>query len=146
MERRDFIKKCGVVGASCLGLSVVLNSCTSVRYITGVVENNKVKVGKSEFVIKKENKTSYRKYIIMRINSSAFPIAIYRYAESDYKAMSLRCPHQSYELNVSGDLISCSAHGSEFTNKGEVALGPADQPLDSFPINMDTNNIYLSLA
>lgn len=146
MERRDFIKKCGVVGASCLGLSLVMNSCTNVHHIVGAVDNKKVKVSKSEFVINTEKKNSFRKYIIMRIENSLFPIVIYRYAEDEYKAMLLRCTHQAYELNVNGDLISCTAHGSEFTNKGAVEQGPAEQELKSFPITMDGKNIYLKIG
>ena len=146
MERRQFIRKCGVIGASCLGISLVINSCTSVHHITGSVENKKVKLSKEEFVINTDKKKSFRKYIIMRIDSSLFPIVIYRYAEDNYKAMLLRCTHQAYELNVNGDLISCTAHGSEFTSKGAVSQGPAEEELKSFPITTDDNNIYLTIG
>lgn len=71
---------------------------------------------------------------------------VYRFSETDFKALLLRCTHQSYELNVSGDLISCAAHGSEFTNKGDVVQGPAEQSLKSFPITIDENNIYIQLV
>jgi Rieske Fe-S protein len=146
MERRNFIKQCGTVGFSCLGLSVLLNSCAGVHHVTGVENNNSVQLSKSEFIVLKNDKTSFRKYIIMRVENSNFPIVIYRFSETDFKALLLRCTHQSNELNVNGDLITCSAHGSEFTNKGEVVQGPAEQSLKSFPITIDKNNIYLQLV
>ncbi|MES2139956.1 MAG: Rieske (2Fe-2S) protein [Bacteroidota bacterium] len=146
MERRNFIKRCGAVGISCLGFSVLLDSCAGVHHVTGVVNNNSVQLSKSEFIVKKDDKISFRKYIIMRVESSNFPIVIYRFSETEFKALLLRCTHQSNELNVNGDLISCSAHGSEFTNKGVVVQGPAEQSLKSFPVTMDENNIYLQLV
>lgn len=145
MERRNFIKRCGTVGFSCLGLSLLINSCAGVHHVTGIVNNNIIQLSKSEFIIKKDDKTFFRKYIIMRVEISNFPIVIYRFSETDFKAILLRCTHQDNELNVNGDLISCSAHGSEFTNKGDVVQGPAEQSLKSFPIKTDENIIYLQL-
>lgn len=146
MERRGFIKQCGTIGFSCLGLSLLLDSCNSVHHITGKVNNNNIQVNKSDFIIEKDAKTSFRKYVIVRVENSNFPIVVYRFSETDFKALLLRCTHQSNELNVSGDLISCSAHGSEFTNKGEVVQGPAEEPLKSFPVTIDEKNIYLQLV
>lgn len=146
MERRNFIKQCGTLGFSCLGLAMVLDSCTSVHHVAAVVNNNTIQLNKSEFIIKKDDKTTFRKYIIVRIENSNFPIVVYRFSETDFKALLLRCTHQANELNVNGDLISCSAHGSEFTNKGEVTQGPAEQSLKSFPVTIDEKNIYLQLV
>lgn len=146
MERRNFIKQCGVLGLSCIGLSASLNSCNSVHHVTGVVSNNGIRMSRSEFTQLKGGRSSFRKYIIMRVENLNFPIVIYRFSETDFKALLLRCTHQSYELNVNGDMISCSAHGSEFTNKGDVTLGPAEQSLQSFPISTDEFNIYIHLV
>ena len=145
MKRREFIKKCGGVGITCLGLTVLLDSCKSVHHITGNVINDKVKINKLEFVIPSGKEPSYRKYIIARVDSLLFPIVIYRYAEDNYKALLLRCTHQNYELNVNGDLISCSAHGSEFNKIGDVVSGPAEESLESFLVTTDEKNIYLKI-
>lgn len=146
MERRNFIKQCGAIGLSCVGISLTLNSCKGVHYVTGVINNNVIKISKLEFIMTKDSKSSFRKYIIVRAENLNFPIVVYRFSETDHKALLLRCTHQSYELNVNGDLISCAAHGSEFTNKGDVVQGPAEQSLQSFPINTDENYIYLQLV
>lgn len=146
MERRDFIKQCGVMGLSCIGISASLDSCTGGHHVTGVINNNTISVSRSEFIHTKGERAGLRKYIIVRAENVNYPIVVYRFSETDFKALLLRCTHQSYELNVSGDLISCSAHGSEFTNKGDVVQGPAEQALQSFPIKMDEKNIYIQLG
>ncbi len=146
MERRSFFKQCGALGLSCIGVSLSLDSCDSVHHITGIAKNNTIKLSKSEFIIKKNTKSSFRKYIIVRVENINYPIVVYRFSETDFKALLLRCTHQAFELNVNGDLISCSAHGSEFTNKGDVVQGPADQSLKLFPISIDKNNINIQLV
>ncbi len=134
------------MGLSCIGVSASLNSCTSVHHVTGVTSNNTISVNRSEFIQTKGEKSGFRKYIIVRAENLNYPIVVYRFSETDFKALLLRCTHQSYVLNVSGDLISCSAHGSEFTNKGDVVQGPAEQSLQSFPVKMDENMIYIQLV
>lgn len=145
MERRGFLKQCGTIGLSCIGLSLILDSCSSINHVTGIVNNNSVQLKKSEFVSIRNNKTTFRKYIIVRYDKSDYPIVVYRFSELDFKAMLLQCTHQGNELNVNGNLISCPAHGSEFTNKGEVIQGPAEQSLKIFPVTGDENNIYIQL-
>ncbi len=146
MERREFIHRCGTLGISCIGLAAILNSCNAIHHVTGTVNNKIVQLNQSEFIVQKGDKTSYRRYIIVRTENSDFPIVIYRFSATDYKALLLRCTHQANELNVNGDLISCSAHGSEFTNKGEVSQGPADQALKSFQVKADDLFVHISLA
>lgn len=146
MERRDFIKQCGVTGISCLGLSLLIDSCQSIRHVTGIIIDNKIPLNKSEFIVQKNDKTSFRRYIIVRFEKSDYPIVLYRFSETDFKALLLSCTHQHNELNVNGDLISCPAHNSEFSNKGEVIQGPAEKPLKSFPVITDEKNIYIQLV
>ena len=50
------------------------------------------------------------------------------------------------ELNVNGELLTCSAHGSEFNPKGEVVNGPATARLRSFPTRTDANNLFIDLS
>lgn len=146
MERRKFIQQCSTLGFSCLGLSVILNSCTATHHVAATVNNTTIQLNSSEFIVQKGDKITYRKYIIVRTENSDVPIVVYRFSSTDFKALLLRCTHQANELNVNGDLISCSAHGSEFTNKGEVSQGPAEQSLKSFPVKADEHTIHISLT
>ena len=147
MERRNFIKQCGVLGASCFGLSLLMEGCSSTHFVQGTVTNNNhLQINKSEFIVLKNDATTYRKYIIARFENSDYPVVVYRFSSTDFLALLLRCTHQGVELNVNGDMLTCSAHGSEFSNKGYVVQGPAEQKLKSFSVTNDEKNIYIQLA
>ena len=146
MKRRNFIKQCGVLSVSCFGLSSLIESCTSTHHVQGIVNNNRLQINKSDFVVLKNGKTNYRKYIVASLANSDYPIVVYRFSENDFSALLLRCTHQSFELNINGDLLTCSAHGSEFGNKGDVIKGPAEQKLKSFLVTSDATTLYIQLA
>ena len=145
MQRRNFIKKCSLVGASCFGISLLIAGCKSVPFVNGIANTNKIQINKSEFIFIKKDKKSFRKYVVVRVEKSDFPIVLYRFSETEYSALLLRCTHQNFELNVNGDLLTCSAHGSEFSNKGEVVQGPADRKLKSFPVSVDGDFITIGI-
>jgi Rieske Fe-S protein len=146
MERKEFLKICGGACLGVVGLSAVLQSCGTAFYATGTMANNKMQISKKDFIKVDKEKTSVRKYVLVKPASSDFPIVVYRKNETTFTALLLRCTHQSNELNVNGDLLTCSAHGSEFSNTGEVIQGPAEQKLVSYPVTTDENNIYIQLS
>lgn len=146
MDRKAFIKTCGFSCLSMLGIAGVLESCTPTKYIQGQLLNNKLGVNKTDFLKENKDESKKRHFIIVRAEGVNYPIVLYRFSEADYVAMLLQCPHQNMELNVNGDLITCSAHGSEFNNKGEVITGPAEQGLKHYTITQDTEKIYIHLT
>ena len=145
MDRKEFLKVCGGSCLSLMGFSILSQSCKATHYAQTVVANNKVQISKLDFVIIKNEESTYRKYVIAKSDNLDFPIVVYRNSETSYTALLLRCTHQGIELNVNGDLITCSAHGSEFSKDGEVFTGPAEQKLKSFPVTVDEKNIYINL-
>lgn len=143
MERRNFIKKCGLAGVVCFSLPLILESCGSIYYAQGILKDKLVQISKSDFIKLKDGTTTYRKYIVVKFEGADYPIIVYRYSETAYTALLLSCSHQSNELNVNGDILTCAAHGSEFSNKGEVLQGPAEERLKSFFVTSDEKNIYI---
>jgi len=142
MDRRDFTKAC----IGCLGgvlVSPLLTGCQSTHYASGMIEPNGLSVANSEFVNSKNNET--REYIIVRNDKLEFPIYLYRFSETEYSALLMKCTHQGNELNASGDHLHCSAHGSEFNNKGIVAQGPAEKNLRAFKVSADGDKIFIDL-
>lgn len=146
MDRKEFLQVCGGACLGIVGLSAFMQSCTTVNYVQIPVVNNQLKIGKTEFVKAEKDKTIYRKYVLVKPDNSDFPLVIYRADANRYTALLLKCTHQGAELSVSGDLISCSAHGSEFSNTGEVTNGPADKKLVSYPVTSDDTFIYVQLV
>ena len=123
----------------------VLTSCQSTHYATGTVEPNGLSIPKSEFNYLKKDQPMIREYIIVRNDKLEFPIYLYRFSDKEYSALLMKCSHQGNELQASGDHLHCSAHGSEFNNKGRVAQGPAENNLRSFKVTADNEKIFIDL-
>ena len=148
MERRRFLKVCGLSCVGAFSISLLATGCSGVKYIYANAENDILKIDTANFIEKddEKNTVTYLKSIIVKPNISDFPIVIYRNSESDYTALLLRCTHQGNELNVYGELLTCSAHGSEFDKKGQVLQGPAEESLIRFPVDLKNNFLYINLA
>lgn len=145
MNRRNFIKSSC---SACLSLTVVsalVTGCTPTRYISGTLAKDGLIINKNEFKIKQKGGTSYSTFIIVRNEALKYPICIYRSDDHDYTALWMRCSHQGAELQASGDVLQCTAHGSEFGNKGEVRNGPAETALRTFPVTVANNEIFIDL-
>jgi Rieske Fe-S protein len=145
MKRQQFIKTCGV---SCLGLvigTLSFESCSPTLYVQKTVENGKLRLALSEFQ-KEEGGEKFKRYLIVKPDSLDYPIVVYRLNKNKYQSLLLRCTHQGTELNVHGDLISCPAHGSEFSKTGQVIKQPAPSPLKSFISSVVGSELVISLS
>jgi Rieske Fe-S protein len=145
MDRHKFIKTCGFacLGATTLGL--LLQSCAGAKMFSAQIIDESIVVPLSEFEVIKKNEKSYSKYLVVQNEQLKYPICVYRFSENEYTALYMRCTHQGAELTAYGDKMVCSAHGSEFDNKGNVKDGPADKPLRTFPVLIENNQIKISL-
>jgi Rieske Fe-S protein len=142
MERKDFIKTCGF---ACLGgvfLSSVLEGCAGSKIIAGTIDRSDLVFPESAF---KQNNGSYKTYVVVQHEQLKYPVCVYRFNETMYSALLMRCTHQGAELQVFGDRLECPAHGSQFSNKGQVKNGPADTNLRTFPVSVLNNQIHISL-
>ena len=145
MNRGDFIKACSGTCLGLVGISLLVQSCVPYSVLASN-SGNRLSIEKKEFAIEKNGKNKYRKFVLLTQDDSTFPIVVYRNAEDQYKAFLLRCTHQGNELSVHGEIITCSAHGSEFDKDGNVIEGPAEENLKSFPVTFDADNIYIQLS
>ena len=146
MDRKEFLKICGGSCLGLIGISLLSQGCAGTHYVQSKASNNQLPILKEEFVVTKKDQQSYRKYVVVKSDKSEYPIIVYRFSETKYQAILLQCTHQGVELNVNGDILTCSAHGSEFSNHGEVIQGPADKKLRSFSVVEDEKNIYIQLT
>lgn len=142
MKREAFLKTCGFACLSGSLLGLMLEGCISTgKSVSGVIEESDLVIPAADFQIK----DSFRKYVVVQHEKLKYPICVYRFSETEYTALLLRCPHQGAELQVFGSRLQCPAHGSEFNNKGVVENGPADTNLRTFPVTEHNHQLYISL-
>jgi Rieske Fe-S protein len=141
MERKAFLKTCGF---ACLGSSVLigaLESCGTSKMVTGTINNSNLIVPMTAF----QSNGAYNKYIVVQQEQLKYPICVYRFSQTEYSAVLMRCTHQGAELQVFGDKLECPAHGSTFSNIGQVKNGPADTNLRTFPVIVQNDQLLISL-
>ena len=143
MERWDFIKTCGFACLGGLFAASIFEGCGSSKIIAGTMDNSNLKVPLSSF---QQDKSSFRKYIVVSHPDLKYPVCVYRFSETEYTALLMRCTHQGAELQVFGDRLECPAHGSQFSDTGKVENGPADTNLRSFPVTVQNDQLLISLT
>ena len=142
MNRKEFIIGCGL----CLtGMPLWLGGCAGTKYLSAPIEGDSLVVPVSSFLTENTEK-KYLTYLVVNNERLEYPICLYRFSESDYKALLMKCTHQGTELQVFGDRLQCPAHGSEFSNTGEVQNGPADVALRTFPVLITGESIKIKLS
>lgn len=144
MDRRKFTKACMICVTGSV-LVPIMSGCQSTYYTAGVVEPNGISILKSDFTYLKKDQLLQRAYIIVRNTALEFPIYLYKFSDEQYSAVLMKCSHQGNELSASGDHLHCSAHGSEFNNKGIVAQGPAEDNLRTFKVTPTGDKLFIDL-
>ncbi|MET0638021.1 MAG: Rieske (2Fe-2S) protein [Chitinophagaceae bacterium] len=142
MERKRFIKSCGMACIAGIGLSSLLQSCGTARQLSGRIVEDDLVVSLDSF---SGGKDGVKQFVIVRNEILQYPICVYRHSENDYSALWMRCTHQGAELQVFGEVLQCPAHGSEFSSRGDVRGGPADNQLRSFPVTIANGQLKISL-
>jgi Rieske Fe-S protein len=144
MERKTFIKNCGLACLSFLPMTSLLSSCVSSKSISvNIDKNNTVTLALSQFEIIKNGTSTFRNFLILHNDLLQYPICVYRISATNYSALLMRCSHQGAELTAYGDKLVCSAHGSEFDKIGQFQSAPADKALKSFPVIIGQTDIQI---
>ncbi len=146
MDRRDFMRSCGYACLSGIAVTTILQSCATTKIVSGSIDQSELVIDLADFEQVKKKQSSFRNYLIVRNDSLQFPLAIYRFSDTEYTALYLKCTHQGAELQVFGDKIQCPAHGSEFSNRGVVESGPATEKLREFAVRIDNKQLKISLV
>lgn len=142
MDRKTFIKTSCLACTSISLISTLIQSCTSIKYTTGKLNENGLLLDIKEFETAKQGN---RSYIIIRNEDLQFPVCVYRIDDANYTALWMRCTHQGAELQAAGDHLTCPAHGSEFDKWGIAVQAPASTPLLRFPVSITGNQLFIDL-
>tara|TARA_R100001143_G_scaffold63595_1_gene73209 strand:+ start:23554 stop:23994 length:441 start_codon:yes stop_codon:yes gene_type:complete len=146
MERKKFIKTCSFSCLGLMGASFFLEGCSGPKYLNAELEDDFLLVPLSAFELEKKEENNFRKYIVAYNNRLKFPVSIFRLSDTEYRALLMRCTHKGTELQVFGDRLQCPAHGSEFTQNGEVQNGPAETPLQTFPVHIEGMKLKIDMG
>ena len=135
MGRREFLVKAGLVaGATVLTVSSVGVGFGAARFEDVIVpiaaDGPLAKVGGSQILA-----------------SSAGKIIVIRSGELKFAAFSARCTHKGTLLNYDGKQLKCPNHGSKFSAEdGSVLGGPADTPVNSYPVKPGDGSVTVTVA
>lgn len=146
MDRTRFLKACSFGCIGIIGGTTFLGSCAGTKFIDGQLSGSFVQMPVNAFEVIKKEEIKFRKYVVVQHPELSYPISVYRFSQSDYVALLMRCTHQGTELQVFGDRLQCPAHGSEFSNHGAVRNGPADMPLRNFPVIVEKEILKIDLT
>ena len=100
MDRKKFLKTCGMGLVALPFASALLTSCESIYYATSSVKNNTLIVPLSEFEIPNKKEMTHRSFVLVKASSENFPICLYKTSENEYTASLMKCTHRGCELNV----------------------------------------------
>lgn len=139
IDRRKFIKNSAAfAGICCIGSSTILQSCAVLAKSDFVVEEDWVKITRS--------KIAEGEFVIIEDDRLKHPVYVKHLKNDKYKAMLMRCTHNSCTVQAEGSLIVCPCHGGTFSDTGKPLSGPVDTALDTFKTYVDDNNVYIDLT
>ena len=137
MNRRNFTKTCGKFSmASILGVTF-LQSCQMIMRVPHTYSENKIAVKKAD--------CKDMKVVIIETSKLPAPIYLNLKDADNYIALLMLCTHRQCDVVVSGNILHCPCHGSEFSNEGKVLESPATEDLKQFKVSIDNENIYIHI-
>lgn len=145
MDRKEFLKTCGMACVGGLGLSW-LQSCVPSQYASGELSGSYLKVLETEFTQTQKGQTVDKRYVVVRSEQLKFPIYLAKISDTEYTALWMECSHQGAELSAHGDYLTCPSHGSEFDRIGNVTQGPAQTQLRKFKTSVEHPYILILLS
>jgi nitrite reductase/ring-hydroxylating ferredoxin subunit len=137
--RRQFIERAEAIGLALIpGLLPVLAGCAKYSMTYGVTQGDRLVVSRADF--------GAGDFALVDAPGQTYPIYLYRHDDEHFTAVLTRCMHQSCPVEPVGAQLVCPCHGSTYDNAGAIVKGPTQLPLIRYPVEVDRQNIYISLA
>ncbi len=75
-------------------------------------------------------------------------VIVIRSPSNDLIALDPTCPHKgcTVEATDNKERLACPCHGSQFTIRGEVLQGPADEPLTNYEVKTEDDQVLVKLS
>lgn len=144
MDRKLFLKTCLAACPAILVPSVFLQACSKATTVAATRQGNVLRLPLKAFEASEGDK-SFKKYVLIEHESLKTPIVVSRLSDDKYSALLMQCSHRRAGLRISGEILHCPSHGSEFGAEGEVLKGPASAPLVKFPVEIKKSVLEINL-
>lgn len=79
-------------------------------------------------------------------NGSGRPVALVRTGAANFLALSLKCPHEGYTINVQSAAFYCPAHGARFSGSGTWTGGQRTSNMTSLATTYDATAGTVTIA
>lgn len=132
ISRRTFLAGTG------LALGGLLGCATAITYQATVVDGG-ISLTRSELQLL----GGTDKPIIVKADDLPDPILLIPIGENNFRAVSGRCTHLGCHVRPSGNFLVCPCHGSTFDLEGQVVRGPAQSPLEIYPVKAKETEIEI---
>ncbi len=137
--RRNFIKTIGKLAVAGAMADVVLltSACVGARYVSYETASGGIRINRSEF--------ANDVFLLVKPAEMQTPIYIRKINNDEFSAVLLQCTHRGCEVNPTGDILVCPCHGSEYSIRGDVLHPPAEKDLKRYPVQVETDTLFVEL-
>jgi Rieske Fe-S protein len=136
MNRRCFLQ---AAGGACGAAAVLgLVGCAGFHYVNAVPQGSDLRVRRAD--------VEARPYVLVEEPGRGLPILVRASGVGAFDALLLQCTHRSCALEVAPGRLICPCHGSEFSLAGHVLEGPADRPLERYPVTVGPDELVIHLG
>ena len=86
---------------------------------------------------------SQREPVIVQLPDSIPPVILTQTGDAQFAAVSAECTHLGCYVRASRRFLQCPCHGSTFDVEGNVLRGPAQAPLQSYPVEVKADRLEI---
>ncbi len=139
--RREFVGKLGGALAVVSSPALMAGCAGGLSSYRGEMANGFIKISKAD------NAQLLTKGGLLMVRAQDLPIqiAVRNIGEQGVTAFSTVCTHAGCEVRPMPDGFECPCHGSAFELDGEVAEGPASDPLQRFEVIENENEFLIKV-
>jgi cytochrome b6-f complex iron-sulfur subunit len=150
--RRDFLKKSGSLAVMSMFGVAFFTGCSSDEDTAPV--SNTPPAGNNGILVTNELISINLQVATTLANTGGWAliqqarVLVVNLGNNTFSALTSVCTHSQCDRNWSfaNDIFTCTCHGSRFRTDGTVAQGPALQPLRSYPTNLVSTTLSISLT
>ena len=131
--RRDFLKRVAIAaGGAVVGLSEAGCISSVAPVVRAQVNANLLRIETA-----RPELANVGDGIQLDADALEYPVFLIKVSNDRFVALSTECAHLGCTVKKRPSVIRCSCHGSAYDFEGNVLQGPAERPLERFPVHMN---------